>query len=188
MRGNPQGRTAWRPSRRRGGAAGASKPAKWQVLGCLSRIRGAEDEKNRILADTIWARTGIDSTMPEATAGHGCLVGHVKHRGKNELTKFKKTSLQAWLRLMRFSRSLGTSTAGLLCRLNAVTRSLWDARYYRSNDTASKRGVGARYLPTGGVGLTEDGSPPKEACNSVAKESSKTKSSNLFRVHQFEVQ
>lgn len=46
------------------------------------------------------ARKGLDSTMPEATAGSGCLVGHSKHRGKTETITSWKLGLARTARLL----------------------------------------------------------------------------------------
>ena len=119
------------------------------------------------------ARKGFDLTIPKATAGSGCLVGHSKTPRQNETTKQSKwATRRAWLKLTRSSRTSAMPTAKLPCWSKVNTRSVANARYSTRNVAASTTQPSAvRNLLAGG-GC--NGAPLK-ACKSVVMESSKTR-------------
>ena len=98
-----------------------------------------------------WARTGFDSMEPEAAAGGGFLVGHLKRRGENEtITSFQWASLRAWLRRTRYSRASDTWSR-LLSRLEVAGRSRFGCSLEPGSVAASEtRELPARNLVAGG--------------------------------------
>lgn len=127
------------------------------------------------LCSEFRARNGFDLMIPEATAGGGCLVGHLKIPRQNKTTKKSKwATRRAWLKLTRSSRTSAMPTAKLLCWPNRRTRSVANARYTTRNVAASKTQPSAvRNLLAGGR-CAGNGAPQK-ACISVAMKSSKTR-------------
>ena len=144
----------------------------------ISNTDGAHDAgvfASKDLFSEFRARNGFDLTIPEATAGSGCLVGHSKTPRQNKTTQTSKwATRRAWLKLTRSSRTSAMPTAKLPCWSKVNTRSVANARYSTRNVAASKTQPSAvRNLLAGGR-CAGNGAPQK-ACNSVTMESSKTR-------------
>lgn len=114
------------------------------------------------------ARNGIDSTESESDAGRGCLVGHVKLRGKTEtITSFMWTSV--------------VKTAKLLLRPNCCKPVLGQERLLDRLTvvTDANAVLSVRNLVTGG------GQPVSPKPVTHLSGNCRTRGFNSRRVHQF---
>lgn len=110
------------------------------------------------LSDEFRARNGFDLTIPEATAGSGCLVGHSKRRGKTETITSWKSGLARTARLLSRPNCRKPEKHGCSLVLHSVAASKTQPSTVRN------------LLAGGGCN-----SAPLKACKSVVMESSKTR-------------
>jgi len=110
------------------------------------------------LLDEFWARNGFDLTIPEATAGSGCLVGHSKRRGKTETITSWKSGLARTARLLSQPNNREPEKHGCSLVLHSVAASKTQPSAVRN------------LLAGGGRNRA-----PLKACKSVVMESSKTR-------------